>query len=174
MGVPSFVIFLFFSQNKKVFWIVHLELKHFTHIFHAVRYFLMGKRSMQHDTKMYLFLRDVTHFSLSAYNTHTHVRFNSHLLFTLQTQLYPSLTFRGGVPSIRALQTIVFHVSCCSSLCQKTVRWYLGNCGLWGREPDFHQSAWSQQEGGTSRRVSQHHIMFGSQQGKGLWPNQFI
>lgn len=86
---------------------------------------------MQHDTGIYLFLRQptvffgVTHWILT--------------LFTLQTQLYSFLTCKGRGLSVRGLQTIVFlgfHISCCSSLCQKTVRWYLGNCRLRGRAPD--------------------------------------
>lgn len=36
----------------------------------------------------------------------------------------------------KACGPLFLHLPRWSTLCQKTVRWYLGNCRLWGREPD--------------------------------------
>lgn len=111
----------------------------FTRIFHAVRYILGSKGSMHPDIEMYLFLRELTHFSLSTRMTPCNILFS--LSVTLQTQLClsPSVRRRSSFNPRPADDCVsVFRISCCSSLCQKktTMRWYLGNCGLWGGAPD--------------------------------------
>lgn len=52
-----------------------------------------------------------------------------------------------------------FHIPRCSSLCQKTVRWYLGNCRLWGREPDSTRALAVSRGGGgvTMCQPTSHH-----------------
>lgn len=64
--------------------------------------------------------------------------FCAHVWHSVTHFTHHPLTCRSGVVPLRLLQTIVFvfYISCCSSLCQKTARWYLGNCRLWGRAPD--------------------------------------
>lgn len=38
--------------------------------------------------------------------------------------------------TVSRLLFLCFHVPRCSTRCQKMVRWYLGNCRIWGREPE--------------------------------------
>lgn len=89
------------------------------------------------------------------------------------SDLITRLTVRCGVGTWRHMT--VFHISCVSSLGQKNiVRWYLGDCRPWGRAPVSTRAPTVSKGRGASWCVSWHHITFGSWQGKGLKPDQFI